>query len=171
MWHFLQMRLLYIHFQTMTMAMGCVQNKFNILAKEEQESNAKNELDDPTGNPHFTSSGPRVCIIRFKKFTMSGRTKEGLDNDRNKKKKTGNEKEVKHPSKRIHCSSGRRTFAKKGSKKNRKQSKSHRTIRKKYFQTSRFKVRCHVCIVNFNFHRGFSISFPFGPLSSQMVHE
>ena len=127
-----------------TFATSCVANKFNILAKEEEEeekeeSNTKNDADDLPGNSHFTSRGPRVCIIRFKKFTMSGRTKEGLDDDRKKTKKTGNEKEVEEPSKRIYrrC---KRLFKKKGSKNHRKQPKSSRTIRKKFFQTQQIKV-------------------------------
>ena len=94
--------------------------------------------DDLTENLQSTSRGPRVCIIRFKKFTMSGRTKEGLDDDRKKKKKTGNKKEEEQPFNRIH-----RRFEMRFNKKNskyRKQSKSNRTIRKKFFQTQQIKV-------------------------------
>ena len=119
--------------------MGCVENKFNILAEEEQESNTKNDGDDLTATSHFTSRGPRVCIIRFKKFTMSGRTKEGLDEERKKKKKTGNVKEVEQQPKGIYRRY-KRPFNKKGSKKHRKQSKSNRTIRKHFLQTQQIKV-------------------------------
>ena len=125
-----------------TFVPGCVANKFNILAEEEDEedeSNTKNDADDLRGNSQITSRGPRVCIIRFKKFTMSGRTKEGLDDDRKKKKNTGSAKGVEQPSKRIYQRPGRH-FIKKGSKKNRKVSKSNRAIRKKFFQTQQIKV-------------------------------
>ena len=117
-----------------TFATGFVQNKFDILAPVDQESNTTHEPDDLLGDLRNNSRGPRVCIIRFKKFTMSGRTKEGLDNDRKKKKETKDKKREEQPTTRINWRGERR------SKKQRKPSKSNRIKRKKFVQTQKIKV-------------------------------
>ena len=57
-----------------------------------------------------------MCIIKYKKFSMSGRTKEGLDEERKKKKKVERPQEGKNPSKRTHRTFKKKSFHKKGSK-------------------------------------------------------
>ena len=71
---------------------------------------------------------------------MSGRTKEGLDEERKTKKRIEDKKEGKHPPKRAHWPSKKKSFHKKGSKKQKKSSKHIRTMRKRFFQAEQIKV-------------------------------
>ena len=116
-----------------------VQNKFDVLPTTEQETNSNHD-DDGQDPSCKLSRGPAVCIIKYKKFTMSGRTKEGLDEERKTKKRIENKKERKHPSKMAHWPRKKKSFHTKGSKKQKKYSKHNRTVRKRFFQAEQIKV-------------------------------
>ena len=64
---------------------------------------------------------------------MSGRTKEGLDNERKQKRKTAHEEETMKTPNRKYKRSGRRSGFRRGTKRNKKQSKSNKTTRKNFF--------------------------------------
>ena len=116
-----------------------VQNKFDVLPTTKQETNCNHD-DDVQDISCKLSKGPTVCIIKYKKFTMSGRTKEGLDEERKTKKKNEIKQEGKHTSKRAYWPRTKKSFHKKGSKKQKKSSKNNRTMRKRYFQAEQIKV-------------------------------
>ena len=76
---------------------------------------------------------------------MSGRTKEGLDEERKKKKKIENKQEGENPSKRAQWPRKKKSFHKKGSKAQKKSSKNIRTMRKRFFQTEQIQVEKKLC--------------------------
>ena len=127
-----------------------VENKFGVLPTTVQET-ISNHIQDISCK---LSRGPTVCIVKYKKFTMSGRTKEGLDEERKTKKRIEDKKEGKHPPKRAHWPSKKKSFHKKGSKKQKKSSKHIRTMRKRFFQAEQIKVykkswiECNSCNLN-----------------------
>ena len=116
-----------------------VQNKFDVLPITEQET-ISNYDDDAQDIFCKLSRRPTVCIVKYKKFTMLGRTKQGLDEERKTKKRIENKKEGKHPSKRAHWPRKKKSFHKKGPKKQKKSSKHNRTMRKRFFQAEQIKV-------------------------------
>ena len=106
-----------------------------------EENFVQNKFDDDAQDISCKlSRGPTVCIVKYKKFTMSGRTKEGLDEERKTKKRIETKKEGKHPSKRAHWPRKKKSFLKKGSKKQKKSSEHNRTMRKRFFQAEQIKV-------------------------------
>ena len=118
-----------------------VRNKFDVLPTTEQELNSGiNDQGDVQDISCKLSRGPTVCIIKYKKFTMSGRTKEGLDEERKRKKKVERTQEGERPSKRTPRTFKKKSFHKKGSKMHKKCPKNNRIMRKRFFQAEQKKV-------------------------------
>ena len=110
-----------------------VQNKFDVLPTTEQETNFNYDQDDVQDISCKLSKGPTVCIIKYKKFTMSGRTKEGLDEERKKKKKIENKQEGENPSKRAQWPRKEKSFHKKRIKGAKEIFKKHQNNAKAIF--------------------------------------
>ena len=125
-------------FQITTTFETCfVENQFKVLEEAEKKADSNDILDNqPPSSERLPSRGPTVCVIRLKKFTMSGRTKEGRDDDRRKKKDTSSKADVKQASKENPRHSKRGHLK----KKQRKHSKQCRNARKAVFNKVIFRI-------------------------------
>ena len=122
-------------------------NEGQIENSEQTDAETKTETFNTTASPWSWR-----CINKIKKFTMTGRIKEDLDNDRNTKK--DREKHLKGETKspkRLHQLSSfrKRKFVERKPKKFGRKRASAKSLRKKIFQKKEEALRNKIKVLIF----------------------